>query len=112
MIFSEYLGIIRLYEGLRRSYYAKCSVSKKRLEALGATRQEEILNYLEEVIVLGSFATEVINEVKGNRFFKEKICHHCGRDEVSRNGKYNGNQRHICKSCRKTFTDFTRSPHY
>ena len=24
----------------------------------------------------------------------------------------NGKQRYICKSCRKTFTDFTRSPHY
>lgn len=45
---------------------------KKDLEALGTTGQEEILNYLEEVIVLGSFATEVTNEVKENRFSKGK----------------------------------------
>ena len=47
---------------------------KKDLEALGTTAQEEILNYLEEVIVLGSFATEVTNEVKENRFFKGKVA--------------------------------------
>lgn len=43
---------------------------KKDLDALGTTGQEEILNYLEEVIVLGSFATEV----KENRFSKGKVC--------------------------------------
>ena len=32
--------------------------------------KEEILNYLEEVVILGSFATEVTNEVKENRIFK------------------------------------------
>ena len=34
---------------------------KKDLETLGTAGQAEILNYLEEVIVLGSFATEVTN---------------------------------------------------
>lgn len=28
---------------------------------------------------------------------------------VSRNGKHNGKQRYICKSCKKTFSDFTTS---
>ncbi|MCM8710094.1 IS1595 family transposase [Clostridium sp. SYSU_GA19001] len=68
------------------------------------------VQYLEEVFVLDSFATEVTNEVKKNRFSSGKVCPHCEHDEVSRNGKYNGKQRYICKSCRKTFTDFTRSP--
>lgn len=80
------------------------------IEALGTAGQEEILRYLEEVFVLGSFATEVTNEVKENRFSRGKVCPHCGHDEVSRNGKYDGKQRYICKSCRKTFTDFTLSP--
>lgn len=83
---------------------------KNDIEALGTAGQEEILHYLEEVFVLGSFATEVTNEVKENRFSRGKVCPHCGHDEVSRNGKYNGKQRYICKSCRKTFTDFTLSP--
>ncbi|MGH4120588.1 transposase [Clostridium sp.] len=85
---------------------------KMDLEALGTTGQEEILAYLEEVIILGSFATEVTTEVKENRFSKGKVCPCCGHDEVSRYGKFNGKQRYMCKSCRKTFTDFTRSPCY
>ncbi|MBL4937800.1 IS1595 family transposase [Clostridium sp. YIM B02515] len=85
---------------------------KRDIQTLGTAGQEEILNYLEEVIILGSFATEVTNEIKENRFSRGKVCPHCGHDEVSRNGKYKGNQRYICKSCLKTFTDFTRSPHH
>lgn len=85
---------------------------KRDLEALGTTGQAEILNYLEEVLVLGSFANEVTNEVKENRFSRGKVSPHCGHEEISRNGKFNGKQRYICKSCRRTFTDFTRSPRY
>lgn len=85
---------------------------KRDIQALGALEQEQILNYLEEASILGSFVDEVTNEVRENRFSIGKVCPHCGHDEVSRNGKYNGKQRYICKSCRKTFTDFTRSPHY
>lgn len=77
---------------------------KKDIESLGTAGKEEILQYLEEVFVLGSFATEVTNEVKENRFSSGKVWPHCGHDEVSRNGKYNGKQRYICKSCQKTFT--------
>jgi len=43
---------------------------KRDIQALGTAGQEQILNYLEEVVVLGSFATEVTNEVKENRIFK------------------------------------------
>ncbi len=70
---------------------------KNDIEALGTVGKEEILHYLEEVFMLGSFATEVTNEVKENRFSRGKVCPHCGHDEVSRNGKYNGKQRYICK---------------
>lgn len=49
---------------------------KKDLDALGIAEQVEILNYLEEVIILGSFPTEVTNDVKENRFSRGKICSH------------------------------------
>lgn len=84
----------------------------KDIKTLGSTGQEEVLNYLEEVIVLGSFVTEVTDEVKENRFSRGKVCPHCHHGEVSRNGKFNGKQRYICKSCRRTFNDFTFSPRY
>ncbi len=83
---------------------------KKDIEALVTAGQEEMLHYLEEVCVLGSFATEITNEVKENRFSRRKVFPHCNHDEVSRDGNYNGKQRYICKSFRKTFTDSTRSP--
>jgi transposase-like protein len=85
---------------------------KRDLESLGAMGQEQILNYLEEILVLGSFATEIADEVIENRFSKGMVCPHCGHEKVSKSGKFNGKQRYICKSCRKTFTDFTRSPRY
>ncbi|MFT9497819.1 IS1595 family transposase [Anaerosolibacter sp.] len=84
----------------------------KDIKTLGAMGQEEVLNYLEEIIVLGSFVTEVTDEVKENRFSKGKVCPYCEHDELSRNGKFNGKQRYICKSCGKTFNDFTQSPSY
>lgn len=82
------------------------------LNNLDATEQEMILDYLQEVLVLGSQVTAVTEEIKENRFSRGKVCLHCGHDHVSRNGKYNGRQRYICKSCGKTFTDFTKSPHH
>lgn len=36
----------------------------------------------------------------------------CDSETILRNGKYNGKQRYICKSCKKTFTDFTNSAIY
>jgi hypothetical protein len=64
-------------------------------------------SFLEEVLVLGSQVSQITQEVKGFRFAKGKVRPHCGAETVLRNGKYNDKQRYICKSCRKTFTDFT-----
>lgn len=41
---------------------------KKDIQALGIAGQEAIFKYLEEVVVLGSFATEVTNEPKTTDF--------------------------------------------
>jgi hypothetical protein len=57
---------------------ASAASVEKELEVLGATGQGEMLSYLEGIIVLGSFATEVTKEVKKNQFFKGKVYHHCG----------------------------------
>ncbi|TCP99014.1 hypothetical protein EDD79_103816 [Serpentinicella alkaliphila] len=45
----------------------------KHIQVLGTTGQEEVLNYLEEVIVLGSFVTEAADEVKENRFSRGRF---------------------------------------
>lgn len=82
------------------------------IKKLSLPQQQRIYSFLEEVIVLGSQANQITQDVKEYRFAKGKICPHCGAETVSRNGKYNGKQRYICKSCRKTFTDFTNSATY
>ena len=97
------------YEGLIMPSVASV---KKYLEVLGTTGQEDILNYLEEVIVLGSFATEVTNKVKEIDFPREKFSPTLGMRKYKEMASSMANKDIICKSCRKTFTDFTRSPRY
>ena len=82
------------------------------IQTLPLNQVEELLSYLEEFIVLGSQVGQVCEEVKEFRFSKGKVCPHCTSESISRNGKYNGKQRYICKDCRKTFTDFTNSATY
>ena len=82
------------------------------IQTLPLNQVEQLLSYLEEFLVLGSQVGEVCEEVKEFRFSKGKVCPHCSSELISRNGKYNGKQRYICKDCRKTFTDFTNSATY
>ena len=82
------------------------------IQTLPLGQIEELLSYLEEFLVLGSQVGQVCEEVKEFRFAKGKVCPHCNSESISRNGKYNGKQRYICKDCRKTFTDFTNSATY
>lgn len=82
------------------------------IQTLALGQVEELLAYLEEFLVLGSQVGQVCEEVKEFRFSKGKVCPHCNSELISRNGKYNGKQRYICKDCRKTFTDFTNSATY
>lgn len=84
----------------------------KDIKALNIKEQEHLLYFLEEALVLNSYASKVPEEVKEHRFSKGKVCPHCKSDKVSRNGKYNNKQRYICKDCNKTFTDFTNSATY
>jgi transposase-like protein len=67
---------------------------------------------LEEVFVFNSYTSKITEEVKEHRFSMGKGYPHCKSQKVSRNRKYNDKQRYICKSCRKTFINFTNSATY
>lgn len=73
------------------------------IQKISVSQQEQLLSYLEELLVLGTQVGQVTQEVKEFRFAKGKICPNCSAETVSRNGKYRGKQRYICKSCNKTF---------
>jgi transposase-like protein len=82
------------------------------VDKLSVFQKEQLYSYLEEVLLLGSQVGQVTQEVKEFRFAKGKVCPYCNAETVSRNGKYKDKQRYICKSCNKTFTNFTNSAIY
>ncbi|MGL5243747.1 MAG: IS1595 family transposase [Sarcina sp.] len=82
------------------------------INKLDISAESIIYNILEERKVTRGYTSDVINEVKENRFSKGKCCPHCENNSICRNGKYDNKQRYFCKACKKTFTDFTHSPSY
>ncbi len=82
------------------------------INKLSTSEQENILSSLEEVLLFGSHVGTISQEVMEFRFSKGKVCPHCGAESISRNGKYNDKQRYLCKTCRKSFTDFTNAAIY
>ncbi|GIM28564.1 transposase [Clostridium polyendosporum] len=82
------------------------------IEKLSSQEQDQLMCYLEEILTLDKRADQITEEVMESRFSRGKICPHCNSNTISKNGKYNGKQRYICKSCGKTFNDFTHSAIY
>ena len=80
------------------------------VKTLSDYEKEQLFNAIGEIITFSSYAKNLTQEVRESRFAKDKVCPHCSSELVVRNGKYNGKQRYKCKSCKKTFSDFTYSP--
>jgi transposase-like protein len=52
-----------------------------------------------------------MEEIRGARFHDGLICPHCKvNSKFKKNGTYRGRQRYLCKSCDRTFNDFTSTP--
>ena len=81
-------------------------------KALSKQEQQELLTQLEEYLVLDSQVAQVTKEVKEMIFSKGKVCSHRTGEDILRNGKYNCKQRCICRSCRRTFIEFTNYATY
>jgi len=52
----------------------------------------------------------ILDIFRTNRCSKGLICAHCQSEKIILYGTYNKKQRYKCKTCKKTFTDFTNSP--
>ncbi|MGF7059600.1 transposase-like protein [Brassicibacter mesophilus] len=91
---------------IRRSHYGKCTIFNSDIQKVSLTEQKRLFSYLEEILVVGLQVNQVTQEVKEFRFAKGKVYPYCNAETVSRNGKYKGKQRYICKSCNKIFTDY------
>ncbi len=55
---------------------------------------------------------QFVEDLREAQFSAGVICPHCSTTGAIRFGKFKGRQRYRCKACRKTFSDFTRSPLY
>lgn len=69
-------------------------------------QQINLLNYISEILSLSPVS---IQDCREARFSKGKICPHCESHEVFKYGISSGKQCYRCKSCLRTFTDFSKS---
>ncbi len=82
---------------------------KEDIKELSDFQLQELFNYIGEIMTLNSISSNLNNEFKEIRFTKGEVCPHCNSTSVVKNGKLNGKQRYICKSCKKSFNDLTKS---
>lgn len=82
---------------------------KSDIRSLSDTELQELFNFIGEVMTLNSLTRNLPKDCREARFSKGEVCPHCNSTYVVKNGKLNGKQRYKCKSCNKTFNDFTKS---
>lgn len=68
---------------------------------------QELFNYIGEILC--SVKSTLNEDFKESRFSKEEVCPYCESTSIVKNGKLNRKQRYICKSCKKSFNDLTKS---
>jgi len=81
---------------------------------LSFEERREIMAYLED---MGSSSDitlqDTIDEIREKRYSSGFFCPHCSGRKVVRFGCYRDHQRYLCRSCKKTFTDLTKTAlHY
>ena len=73
-------------------------------------RQEVISYFLDSELSNEIDLENTINKIRESRFNEGLVCPHCHNDDIIKHGKTNKQQRYRCKSCERTFTDFTGTP--
>ena len=88
---------------------ATLSNIKSDITSLSEYQLRELFNYIGEMLTLGSSNVSLNKEFRESRFSKGQCCPHCESTSVVKNGKLNGKQRYVCRSCSKSFNDLTKS---
>ncbi len=89
---SDFAGLIQIFE---------------RLDAKG---KRDFFNYIRRMLGELLPISDHLKDIRETRFADGFSCPHCGGQKVKRNGTYNGRQRYLCHSCKKTFNDWTGTP--
>ena len=88
---------------------ATVSNIKSDITSLNEYQLRELFNYIGEMLTLGSSNGNLNKEFRESRFSKGQCCPHCESTSVVKNGKLKGKQRYVCRSCKKSFNDLTKS---
>ena len=80
------------------------------LKTLPDYELQGLFDYIGEILTFGSIKSSLNTEIKESRFSKGQMCPHCRSNSVKKNGKASERQRYFCKSCRKSFSEFSMSP--
>jgi len=81
------------------------------INELSRYEKTAIFNALKDNLYPSSQAIgQVVEELRETKFSSGLVCPHCNDNFVVKNGKFNGRQRYLCRSCKHTFNDFTNTP--
>ena len=76
---------------------------KEFVKNLNASQQLDLLRFLQYEIEIPKF--DILNDSSNNIFKIE--CPNCNNSKVVGHGTYKGRGRYMCKSCKKSFNDYT-----
>ncbi|HHV60536.1 MAG TPA: IS1595 family transposase [Clostridiaceae bacterium] len=88
---------------------ANVTAIKTNIRTLSDAELQDLFDFIGELVALNSISVNLPKDCRESRFSRGVVCPHCNSDIVIKNGKLCGKQRYKCKSCGKTFNDFTKS---
>lgn len=88
---------------------ASIETLKTDIRNLSEIEMQDLFNFIGEIMTLNSLSSNLPKDCRELRFSGGGVCPHCNSDNIIKNGKLCGKQRYKCKSCGKTFNDFTKS---
>ena len=81
---------------------------------LSFDERREIIAYLKDMNLNSDTGfKDIIDEIRKKRYNSGFFCPHCSSKKVVRFGSYHSRQRYLCRSCKRTFTDLSKTAlHY
>lgn len=81
---------------------------------LSFDERREIIAYLKDMNLNSDTGfKDIIDEIRKKRYSNGFICPPCENKKVVRFGSYHERQRYLCRSCKRTFTDLSKTAlHY
>ncbi|WP_051542266.1 IS1/IS1595 family N-terminal zinc-binding domain-containing protein [Clostridium lundense] len=81
----------------------------KEVKNLNEQRQNRLHTYFQKILGTSCISDIDILKEMEVKSTSERQCPHCKSTNIVKNGKYDNKQRYICKDCKKSFSDYTKS---